>query len=237
MSISATSGTFGGGTLRITRNAISSPASADGASRCDSPDGATIGLFGPVPVPVSRSHRSASKLANATRATFGRRSDDSSPSERLQSCLANKLRRRLADDGSPEYALTWKEWRMPSPPPICALRASARRTPDSDFIGWVTPSARDWKDSPGMATTGTNPDGSTRLRLDQLPRQVIGARSMSSNVATGKARRIEPGSFPLAHGVPARVGRLRAYGNAIVPQLAAEFIGACLDVIADEGDE
>jgi DNA (cytosine-5)-methyltransferase 1 len=46
----------------------------------------------------------------------------------------------------------------------------------------------------------------------------------------GKARRIEPGSFPLAHGVPARVGRLRAYGNSIVPQLAAEFIASFLDV-------
>jgi site-specific DNA-cytosine methylase len=35
----------------------------------------------------------------------------------------------------------------------------------------------------------------------------------------GKARPVEPGTFPLAHGVAARVGRLRAYGNAIVPQL------------------
>ncbi len=38
--------------------------------------------------------------------------------------------------------------------------------------------------------------------------------------ADGKARRVEPGTFPLAHGVPNRVGRLRAYGNAIVPQVA-----------------
>jgi hypothetical protein len=37
--------------------------------------------------------------------------------------------------------------------------------------GWSTPSSRDWKDTPGMATTGTNPDGSQRQRLDQLPRQ------------------------------------------------------------------
>ena len=42
----------------------------------------------------------------------------------------------------------------------------------------------------------------------------------------GKARRVEPGLQPLAHGVPNRVGRLRAYGNAIVPQVAAEFIRA-----------
>ena len=34
----------------------------------------------------------------------------------------------------------------------------------------------------------------------------------------------EPGAFPLAYGVPGRVGLLRAYGNAIVPQLAAAFI-------------
>lgn len=44
--------------------------------------------------------------------------------------------------------------------------------------------------------------------------------------ADGKARRIEPGTFPLAHGIPARVGKLRAYGNAIVPQVAAEFVKA-----------
>jgi len=39
------------------------------------------------------------------------------------------------------------------------------------LAGWSTASSRDWKDSPGMATTGTNPDGSERTRLDQLPRQ------------------------------------------------------------------
>lgn len=42
----------------------------------------------------------------------------------------------------------------------------------------------------------------------------------------GKWRPVEPGTFPLAHGVPARVGRLRAYGNAIVPEVAAEFVRA-----------
>jgi len=46
--------------------------------------------------------------------------------------------------------------------------------------------------------------------------------------ADGKARRIEPSIEPLAHGVPARVGRLRAYGNAIVPQVATQFIKAVM---------
>ena len=40
----------------------------------------------------------------------------------------------------------------------------------------------------------------------------------------GKARRIEPGSFPLVTGLPGRVGLLRGYGNAINPEVAAEFI-------------
>jgi DNA (cytosine-5)-methyltransferase 1 len=44
--------------------------------------------------------------------------------------------------------------------------------------------------------------------------------------ADGKARRVEPGIFPLAYGVPNRVGALRGAGNAIVPQVAAEFIAA-----------
>lgn len=64
----------------------------------------------------------------------------------------------------------------------------------------------------------------------------------------GKARRIEPCSFPLVNGIPkgmgrgqpelgklvkgarnSRVGRLKGYGNAIVPQVAAEFIKAFME--------
>ena len=40
----------------------------------------------------------------------------------------------------------------------------------------------------------------------------------------GKWRPVESGTFPLANGVSARVGRLRGYGNAIVPQVAEEII-------------
>jgi DNA (cytosine-5)-methyltransferase 1 len=46
----------------------------------------------------------------------------------------------------------------------------------------------------------------------------------------GKARPVEPGTFPLAHGIPARVGRLRGYGNAIVPVVASEVVKAYMEV-------
>jgi len=43
----------------------------------------------------------------------------------------------------------------------------------------------------------------------------------------------QPGAFPLAHGVPNRVGKLRGFGNAIVPELAARFIRASAQAIAE----
>lgn len=39
-----------------------------------------------------------------------------------------------------------------------------------------------------------------------------------------KHRPVEPGTFPLAHGVTARMGRLRGYGNALVAPVAQAFI-------------
>ena len=45
----------------------------------------------------------------------------------------------------------------------------------------------------------------------------------------GKSRRVEPGTFPLAHGIPRRVDKLRALGNAIVPQVAARFVRAFME--------
>lgn len=46
----------------------------------------------------------------------------------------------------------------------------------------------------------------------------------------GKWRPVEPGTFSLAHGATNRVGGLRAYGNAIVPQVAKEVIQAYMSI-------
>jgi DNA (cytosine-5)-methyltransferase 1 len=42
----------------------------------------------------------------------------------------------------------------------------------------------------------------------------------------------EPDVGRVAHGIPGRVGALRALGNAIVPQVAAEVIGAYLETVS-----
>jgi DNA (cytosine-5)-methyltransferase 1 len=82
---------------------------------------------------------------------------------------------------------------------------------------------------------GRLPGGAHEERQDQ-PRRIGrgGAINFWSDCdwlpcRDGKARPVEPGTFPLAHGVSARVGRLRAYGNAIVPQVAQTFIEAYLE--------
>lgn len=50
----------------------------------------------------------------------------------------------------------------------------------------------------------------------------------------GKARRTQPGLFPLAHGVSGRVAILRAFGNAIVPPVAATFVRAFMQTVSGE---
>ena len=56
------------------------------------------------------------------------------------------------------------------------------------------------------------------------------ARAEYIECLDGKARPVEPGIFPVANGFPGRVGTLRGSGNAIVPQLAAEFVAAACDL-------
>ena len=88
-------------------------------------------------------------------------------SQEFQERLTLKMMERLEGLGSTLYSATWKAQVTPAQRLLFRVRAVVRRTSDSDCTGWVTPSARDWKDTPGMATE--RPDG--RSRLDQLPRQ------------------------------------------------------------------
>ncbi len=128
---------------RATAARTSSRASAAGISRSGSRAGRRTGPSGQVPVPASPFHRPEGAEALRTSAISGRYGETSSRSAALQRSLESRLLQRMAAFGSPEYALTWKRWDMPSGPPISALRASARRTSANGSGGWPTPVATD----------------------------------------------------------------------------------------------
>lgn len=140
-SISEASSTFIPTSSAGSLSAISSPGSVSGRTRCASPAGPTIDLFGLVPVRANLSPRLAKELGFLTSGTSGRRGITSSRSAALQSSLASRLRALTASSGSSLFTLTWKRRATPSGLPICALRASVRRTSDSACSSWPTPNA------------------------------------------------------------------------------------------------
>jgi hypothetical protein len=134
-------------TSETTHSVTSLLALEGGHTLCASQDGQMTAPSGPAPARVSRFRSLDSGKAMPTSDTSGPLFSTSSPSARLQWCLESKLRALMAGSGSPLYVLTWRQWDMPAGPPICALRASARRTSDSDCggSGWPTPQAADGK--------------------------------------------------------------------------------------------
>lgn len=183
-------------------SAISSPASASGLSPSTIPVGLGIDPFGLAPVLANLSARQVREAGFQTSGIYGPPGSTSSRGVGLQSSLESRLRARLSTLGSTLYTLTWKAWVTPSGVSRSRLRASVRRTSETersgwptpqtsdstgggqakraqgetrhgsnlnDFAmlsGWVTPTVRDWKDTPGMVAQRDGKD-----RVDQLPRQ------------------------------------------------------------------
>jgi len=88
--------------------------------------------------------------------------------------------------------------------------------------------------SGGMGyTNNAGPQGRNGAKLPECAHEQTAWPGSSHLCRDGKTRRVpvEPAFFPLADGVPARVVRLRGYGNAIVPQVAAEFIQATREAL------
>lgn len=319
-------------TLSDSISAISSLGSADGLSRCVAQDGQTVARHGQHHAPASLSARQARGLGLLTSGTYGPPHTGLSASAALSWSLASNLAALTRMTGSTLYKLTWKPWAMPSGRLRFRLRASARRTSETEHIGWPPPIASNgrgagnfnrqggkpsdscvigWLDNTerdrrsarrngdhlgddgqqpyadgengGMADTdGNGRQGRLSGRADKKRQAVNGqagcggtARGLAyadheqrsftmpagsyadvsrqwnkdSEEASGcsgvmrpgpvngfwrdadwlhcrdgKWRPVRPGSSPLADGVPARVGRLRAYGNAINIEAAAAFI-------------
>jgi len=85
-------------------------------------------------------------------------------------------------------------------------------------------------DTASSRWAGVSGDGQTqKQRVAQCGTSGFWGAADWIDCTDAKTRPVEPGTFPLAYGSPARVGRLRAYGNAIVPQVAQTFIEAYLE--------
>ena len=76
----------------------------------------------------------------------------------------------------------------------------------SQLASWTSPSARDHKDTAGMSETGVNPDGTERVRLDQLPRQAqltdSGETPNGSTAATASGGQLNPALPRWLMGLP-----------------------------------
>lgn len=130
-------------TCTDSRSAISSPASASGATRYVKPVGTTHDLFGQVPVRANLSATQAKALGLLTSGTSGPRSITLSRSIALQSSLESRLRARTQCLGSTLFKMTWKPWVTPSGRSRFRLRASVLRTSVTACIGWPTSRATD----------------------------------------------------------------------------------------------
>jgi hypothetical protein len=151
-----------------TSSAISSPASASGATPCAWPDGQMTDLFGQALAPASPSALPGKAKGMKTSATYGRHGSGSSASARLQLSLGSKLQEATASRGSMLYALTWKQQITPSRRRICQLQALARPTADPASTSGPTPVKEDARNSARHGYMMTGNQGTTLLDAARL---------------------------------------------------------------------
>ena len=194
--MSATSATCNPAISPDTPNATSSPASADGAMPCVSPDGPTTDPFGPEVVPASHSARRENKPGRKTTVTSGPSSSGSSASAALTLFLANRLRQRLDMIGSTLFQQTWREKATPSGRLYWVHTASVPRTAGSGCGSWPTPNA------------GPQNDGDTTW---ERRRKALKAKHKNGNgfgMTLGQA--VSLASWPTPNAMPPNRGGLQS---------------------------
>ena len=165
-------------------------------------------------------------VADATSERYGRASEPSRPSPyRLQSVSGNGASEQLAD----------------------AIDYRTRRPSEAQSSGDGSHDGVSRTDGATHQLGDTDQSGSQGHRRSVAEHDKAGRQGTERYSAAtgawddliwlpcrdGKARPTQPGLQPLAHGVSARVGRLRGYGNAIVPQVAAEVIRAYMGSVEE----
>jgi len=122
-------------------NAIFSQALVFGHLHCGGRDGEMIRKFGQALALANLSARQAREMGLLTSGIYGPHFSISLRSATLQESMVSKLQAKTQTLGSTLYTLTWKPWVTPSGRSRFRLRASVRRTSETELIGWPTPRA------------------------------------------------------------------------------------------------
>ena len=155
-----------------------------------------------------------------TRVISGLSGIRSSRSAALQSSLANKLREQVDEAGSILWHLTWRTVFTPLRRPIYQVRSSMRSTSVTVCGGSLPIPTPVTVDAKGSAAASELNQRFNEFNLRNWC-------NLNQEVAIPSGRH---GS--VSDGISGRVGRLRGYGNAIKPQVAAAFIQAYLEATA-----
>ncbi len=226
----------------VTGKFISSPEQEDGRSQQESSDGKTRRKFGPARPRANRSVVQEGKKVRTTRGIYGPTFIDSPTPAGPLSLLESRLRERLAAIGSTESPLIWKESVTPAGRSISRLAPSTPRTSDSDSTGsqpqmayWRTPLVHHDSRRP----KGTDLKGNW-IKDDQNSDKNSDRSSVSGSTpwdgaewrpgTDGNLRRAQPDLRLMVDGLPGCMDANRLVGNSIVPFLAAQVLGAILDV-------
>ena len=215
-------------TYEVSRSATFSPVSVFGAMRFDPQAGVTIDLFGPVPVRANLSARQAKEMGLMTSGTCGQRFTTSSKSASLQSSLESKLQAKTQTLGSTLYTLTWKPWVTPSGRSRSRLRASVRRTSETDFTGWPTPSSTVVDPKPRPPIMGNRKPTDPQIGVADVAVHLVG---WPTPTVTDASRGVKE-ARPWDTGKP--LGQIVALAGWPTPR-ASENVQTNLDQIAAKG--
>jgi len=216
-------------TSQVSRNVISSPASASGPMPCAAPDGPTTAPSGRAPVPANPLAPPVKAPGSLTNAISGPNSSVSSRSAALQSSLASRLQAATALSGSTLYKLTWKARITPAQRSIFALRASVLRISDSDSTGRPTPTTRDWKDGSQCDNVPTNALLGRTAWLTGWPTPRVGGNGHASAARTETRGNIEQAAVLAGWPTPVvndETGSTHAYAGGDHGKIALKLPGA-----------
>ena len=128
------------------------------------------------------------------------------------------------------------------PAPCAGLQDAEHHTQPRCGSEWLADSeCRNTAESEGQRAGPGNPQGAGSPGESEGCSQILDPRTAGALngfwadadwlfCRDGKWRPVEPGTSPLANGASSRVGRLRAYGNAINAQQAKTFIAAYMQL-------